>query len=379
MCTNNKSPKILLGLGRSKKKLLPYTIFVGCMIIGITLVSTFFPIIENDRNNNDKTVNLSTTTNRMKKHDWSCTEWFHPAKRVDGGNDNRPGLSPQYPLVFIHIPKTAGTTIKDALTEWHHTNQIKTDLCIEMGDFPGYQNGYCPQKCIYPHTSIFSGHCGYGWCNEYAEQFIRDAFIFAVLRKPIERMISYIDMMLDPTRRFYNIGVSKLFVEWTANGTMNVDELLSNLNDDDRVQTSLDRIILKDLRRMGKFQASMLCHYNRTYTFKDMTDKQLLDCAIKNMSRLDAIGITEYLDELLPFLRIRLGDLIPKSFKSWPRRNSARNQKTILSTQSRKILKYFSQVDMEVYEYGEKLAAKQTALMKTCLGRSSSSSSIDDK
>jgi hypothetical protein len=217
---------------------------------------------------------------------------------------------------------------------------------------------------------MFSGHIGFGFCDEVAQDFERDAFIFAVLRNPVDRIVSYIDMMLDPTRHFFGRGESALYQGATLDGYLQVDRVIST---SDLLNSTLARIIpgkvralRKSLMKQGKIQATMLCHYNKTLVKTTMSDHQLLQCALKNLHRLDAVGITERLDDLVPILTTQL-TVIPDSFKKWPRRNEARGNRTKISATSHQILQRYAAVDIAVYREAVKLSAIQHARAMECL------------
>ncbi len=84
--------------------------------------------------------------------------------------------------VFLHIPKTGGTTLKDLLARsvgkqnvitWYGANKFKQGI-----------HGI-PQH-VKPHTQWIIGHFNYG-LHELLDQDVR---YFCVLRDPIERLIS---------------------------------------------------------------------------------------------------------------------------------------------------------------------------------------------
>lgn len=79
------------------------------------------------------------------------------------------------PALFLHIQKTAGTSILDNVRPYYGTSMVS------HGDFIG--NG--PSKFL--DTLFISGHFGY----EYAKDYISSRYSFTFLRNPRERVISF--------------------------------------------------------------------------------------------------------------------------------------------------------------------------------------------
>jgi hypothetical protein len=83
------------------------------------------------------------------------------------------------PIIFLHIPKTAGQTVHDYLIRFFDTN----DIC------PARENY---QLCAYSlltrtRFKLYSGHLD--WSQVYGLH--PNAFTFSILRKPIDRILSF--------------------------------------------------------------------------------------------------------------------------------------------------------------------------------------------
>ena len=88
-------------------------------------------------------------------------------------------LSPECPLVFLHIPKTAGQTIHEALTGLAKPEEI-SPVRLHSQAAPG------PAQ-MPPGYSLYSGHLD--WVD--LEALPEARFAFTVLRDPFERLASY--------------------------------------------------------------------------------------------------------------------------------------------------------------------------------------------
>lgn len=83
------------------------------------------------------------------------------------------------PIVFLHIPKTAGQTIHNALTQAvgaDHVSPIRVHTQVS-GDASQLPGGY----------SLYSGHLDWGDLETLPE----NRFVFSVLRDPYERIASF--------------------------------------------------------------------------------------------------------------------------------------------------------------------------------------------
>ena len=104
-------------------------------------------------------------------------------------------FDPGRPLVFVHIPKTSGTTLNDALFAACASGRtmMAWDLCI-FGDFTDFDS-MDPGIPAYTYRSpadlpdgieVFTGHIAY---SSYQEKYGHAQFI-TVLREPICRLLS---------------------------------------------------------------------------------------------------------------------------------------------------------------------------------------------
>lgn len=88
---------------------------------------------------------------------------------------------PTQPLISLHIPKTAGTSLTAVLREWFPDGRL---LLHYMGDGPPERHDLHGPVCVHGH---FNGARGFGIWQYYpqATQFI------AFLREPFDRFVSH--------------------------------------------------------------------------------------------------------------------------------------------------------------------------------------------
>lgn len=95
------------------------------------------------------------------------------------------------PALFLHIQKTAGTSIVDLARHFYGNANV-----VSHGDYLKWLDPIAVQpscKNIDSRLEVFhefpfiSGHFGF----DFARQFMRDRYTFTFLRDPIERILSY--------------------------------------------------------------------------------------------------------------------------------------------------------------------------------------------
>jgi hypothetical protein len=172
------------------------------------------------------------------------------------------GTSPaRRPAIFLHIQKTAGTTIIEAVRR-HYRNDI-----VSHGD---YLN--CDAASL-KKTAFISGHFGF----EYSRQFMEGRYSFTFLRDPVERILSlyYFSRTRDPAE--YPI--------YRAAHEMDLAEYL---------RAGFDREDIKAY--VWNQQAWQLaCGWNdpRQRRITDFTDEQILDRAKTHLREFHYIGLAE--------------------------------------------------------------------------------------
>lgn len=184
-------------------------------------------------------------------------------------------LDAEHPLVFVHIPKTAGTS----LTNFLHANFRKHEIA------PLYRgNTNVFETRLY---SFYSGHVYY----RNVQPFFPNAHFITFLRDPVERVYSQYRMFNDPQRVRASAAVLANLPPERAREITMVQEM------------SFDEFVLStEPRHIGEnrdLQTMMLS--SRTYD-----DQDFLESAKENLKKFTFVGLQESFDESIERLREKL-------------------------------------------------------------------------
>ena len=218
----------------------------------------------------------------------------------------------------------------------------------------------CPPRVM--GASVLTGHRGFGYCRDI-EFSPRGTFYFTSLRDPVSRVVSLHD---------YNLlslstgGNNKPLWEGSFKRETSLNDMVKRFNRTEEVESGEAL-----LRYAASQQTRFLCGYecmgphakgNETYT-----DAFMLKRALANLNKIDAIGITERLNELIPILRLHL-EFVPPTFHKWPEANSmSGRRKSRLDAEAHAILDRWAWADRELYRVADAMAAKQHAHATACL------------
>lgn len=247
----------------------------------------------------------------------------------------------------------------DRLLGW--SDEASQDTEIRRFDLNAY--GGTSTKCpsFVKTATILIGHRGFGFCRAVKESS-RGLFTFTALRNPVSRMVSLYDYNLQKlqVRRsiqvFGSTGASLSTLVKRYYATKNVTEVGEML-----------------LRYAGSQQTRFMCGYEcmgpDVYGHKDeMTEEYMLQRAKENLRKMDVVGITEKLDQLINLLRFHL-TWVPKNFVSWPRDNVLVDTKFVkseLDEESRRILEEWSWTDRELYKEALEINEEKRHIANKC-------------
>jgi hypothetical protein len=222
-----------------------------------------------------------------------------------------------YCIVFLHLPKTAGVTLRRTL-KWKYAPNM---LTFETLTKPAHSLGEVPLD-VRRNLRVLNGHLHYG-VHEYIP---RRCEYITILREPIARVISYY---------YYILGHPK---HWRH------EELVrSGMTLEEFVRTSPERGLENDQTRMlsgrgaGELDAGDL-------------GRDALDEAKKNLERFLVVGLTERFDESFILIRRALGWKIPVYVTA----NVATSTKPATEAAMESI-RQRNQLDLELYEFARGL------------------------
>ncbi|MFO0878692.1 MAG: sulfotransferase family 2 domain-containing protein [Gemmataceae bacterium] len=240
-----------------------------------------------------------------------------------------PPSKPQPLLLFLHIPKTAGTSVMDFLVNRFPAGQFH-HIGLEWADFP--------PKFLPPQlTGCLAGHVAYRNVMKYLPD---DTRVFTVLRDPIERSFSAYSF-------YHNIPREEL-ARYSPHLLPIQDLSMKEFIENHPVVA----------RRV--FGNSMTTHLAREYLQRhDWVPRPVdrYDCEIakRNLSRC-VVGLTEHLHDSLVMLSQEYGwvppDRVSESNRS-PKKSKSYDPEVLAWLQES------TAHDIELYDYGRKLFQEQ--------------------
>jgi len=185
------------------------------------------------------------------------------------------------PALFLHIPKTAGSSIVD-LAKWHY----KENNVISHGDFMNLKPEECKEKLFL--SGHFEFHFAYG--------FLHDRYSFTFLRNPVERILSlyHFSLTRDPNEN-------------------PIYRLSQDLDLASFLRAAFDNVIIKKavLNRQTGFLAQWN-NYNSEYFSIFDTPEITISRAIAHLSKLSHVGFTETFEHDMKIILSALNIPLPE-------------------------------------------------------------------
>lgn len=234
-------------------------------------------------------------------------------------------------LIFLHIPKTAGTTFNILLEHHYQVSESFSTFPTRMypsGSLEGFKK--LPQEKI-DRLSMVTGHMGFG----LHERFQWPVTYVTLLRDPIKRVVShYLHEMRDPTSPTHNIIQA---------GHMDLKEFARYyaVSEMDNLQT---RMIAGNWERSGS----------------GPVDEAMLEQAKINLRKhFSVVGLSSQFDVFYLLFCEEMG-FRPRFYV---RHNQAgKSQKSfVLDGETREKLVGYNQYDMALYQYARELSAELVA------------------
>lgn len=229
-------------------------------------------------------------------------------------------------LVFIHIPKTAGSTVRSVLQR-----QMPVGYRLHTGNMFKGRGGFTDQPLeaieaglgpagTADDVSGLSGHVPFA----VSARIARPATYFTFMRDPVERVLSHY---------FYlRQGGKQTSRPWSI----------------DPAITLVDAVTRPELELIyDNLQTRMLSNESSPYV---PATREMLAAAKENLDRrFAAVGVAERFDESLVLLRLRLGW---KAVLYRRRRvNEARPGQSTLASEEMDAIMRHNELDRELYEY----------------------------
>jgi hypothetical protein len=225
---------------------------------------------------------------------------------------NRMGMVKLKPAVFLHIPKTAGTSIV-RLARRHYG---RANWCSHGATIGRESEEFKKKRFV-------SGHFGY----DFARPLMLNRYSFTFLRDPVDRILSF--YYFCKTRDPNEFPAYKLVHE-----------------------NSLDRYLELAIESkqipVWNFQARLLA-YSWEY-LPEYTEDELVDMAIRHLGEFSHVGFTETFDHDVEKIVSGLGIV---GVKRLNKSNVTRDRAIYgeLPSNIKKLLERASELDRRVYDY----------------------------
>lgn len=221
------------------------------------------------------------------------------------------------PAVFLHLQKTAGTTIVDLA--WQKYGYA----ACSHGEFETTTKQELFEK------SFVSGHFGY----EFAKPLIFSRYSFTFLRNPVERVLS-----------FY------FFCRGRDQNEREIYKMAQNLSLDQFLLAGFDNELVRSLIWNSQVWRLAYGYPNDKKTIDDFLPNELLRLAKKHLSNFSHIGFTESFERDRDIILANLNMQVPKG-KVVSNANKNRLVWKDMPEQTKSLLLGLTELDRQLYEY----------------------------
>lgn len=226
--------------------------------------------------------------------------------------------------IFLHIPKTAGTTLYKLL--WRHYRKDRMYTIDHVGQtLDSFRQLSAGQK---QRLQLVAGHIDYG-IHEFLPQ---PATYFTFLRQPVDLVVSYYNYLKG--------AIEHPHYPFVVGGGMSLRQLL-----DSGMDENMHNLQTRVLAGKGHKGASYVC---------TAVDLELAKERLRH--HFSVVGLTEQFDGSLLLLKKRFG------WRSlyYARLNVAR-QRPLVDEETVRAIEQANQHDLALYAYGQTLFAEQVA------------------
>lgn len=225
---------------------------------------------------------------------------------------------PYIPALFLHIQKTAGSSVVHAAHQHY------------AGSFTSHGGCWGCSPDSLKNIDFISGHIGYDFCRS----LLPGRFSFTFLRDPIERVISmyYFCRAQDPTQ----------YIIYERANTLDLKDFVG--------AALTDPWIKKNIWNNQVWQLAHGYAHLDSRTISDFHEEELLDLAKKHLEEISYVGFTETFSKdcqaIFSHLQIPLSNGIPKTNV-----NPARPLIHNLSEVDIDAIRTLTVLDQELYNY----------------------------
>jgi len=237
------------------------------------------------------------------------------------------------PAVFLHIQKTAGTSIVDIARHAYGAEHVASH-----GDYLSDASAFCLDNIVdakgadsvaFQEKAFISGHFGYG----FAADLINQRYSFTFLRDPIERILSfyYFCRLRDPNE-------------------FEIYALSQQLSLDDFLKWGFQRPSVKAcIWNHQTWQLANGFGHRNGRNIMSYEDSEILALALKNLDRFSHIGFAETFEKDRDKILRDLGIPRPKG-KVVSNANPGRPTANQLPASTMSLLRELTKLDQVVYE-----------------------------
>jgi hypothetical protein len=242
-------------------------------------------------------------------------------------------------VVFVHIPKTAGTTVKTIFTRSYPPGLIhNSGNAFRNPEASRLRVSKLAQSKKTGSTRVIAGHTPFGFHKAHMPP---DAVYLTVLREPVDHTLSYYHFLLTPGRQSPQYLPSR---EGPRLLPLPPEE------------TSLAELLERGVYLLDNLATRMLS--DRQTPFGELGPEDLQQ-AKDNLKRFAVVGLTERLDESIVLMARTLGlGLVPYTSQKV---NPARPTLAATSAAERKLIEEHNQFDLELYSHAQHLFDERVA------------------
>jgi len=245
------------------------------------------------------------------------------------------------PTIFLHIPKTAGTTLRFILEDFYDKSEtFKLYENEEHSGFAAFKKLTDAEK---RKIKFFLGHMPFGLHREIPQE----CKYITMLRDPVEQFISYHNHMKTIA---CDSGIPEMRRKWAEIAKMNLEEYTASnifpFNYNFQVNLLSDRFDYDYKPRDPSDSAD-----------RPPTTKHLEEAKHNLKNHFSLIGLTERFDESIILARRILG--IPIPYFSVENRGQGRKAKREYPQKTLDRIAEKNSLDMELYQYAVKLFNEQ--------------------